>query len=63
MNIAAAVIPFLGVIKTFQVATSPEAICCVLRLDTIEITGTDIHIRGKGLQFESRILSMCILTS
>ena len=37
MNIAAAVIPFRGAIKTFQAATSPAAICCVLRLDTIGI--------------------------
>ena len=39
MNIAAAVIPFWGAIKTFQAATSPAAICCVLRLDTIASFG------------------------
>ena len=41
MNIAAAVIPFRGAIKTFQAATSPAAICCVLRLDTIGLDWVD----------------------
>ena len=47
MNIAAAVIPFWGAIKTFQAATSPAAICCVLRLDTIGNIG---HNQSKNCE-------------